>query len=41
MVIPRAKPPYADNFTNYIAFYTKHLGITLDPENRGYGAYRP
>jgi hypothetical protein len=41
MVVPRSSPPYDDNFLRYIKFYTSHLGINLDPENRGYGTYLP
>lgn len=41
MLIPTKVPPYGDNFTNYISFYTTHLGATTDPESRGYGVYPP
>lgn len=41
MIIPRKVPPYSDNFTRYIKFYTAHLGMTLDAEGQGYGAYLP
>jgi hypothetical protein len=39
MVIPTRKPPYDDNFTPNLKFYKTHLGVQIDPENRGYGAF--
>lgn len=41
-LIPRGGSyPYSDDFTGYINFYRIHLGINIDPENRGYGTYLP
>jgi hypothetical protein len=39
MVIPTRKPPFDDDFTRYITFYTRCLGVAQDPEQRGYGVY--
>ena len=41
MLVPTKVPPYDDNFTAYLNFYKKHLGIALDPEGRGYGEHVP
>jgi hypothetical protein len=41
MVVPTKKPPYADDFTAYIRFYTKYALRDLDPEGRHYGRYDP
>ena len=41
MVVPAKVPPYSDNFTSYINFYTKYIGVTLDPEGRHYARYDP
>jgi hypothetical protein len=41
MVVPTRKPPYSDDFTRYVQFYTTYLGVTLDPEGRHYGRYEP
>jgi hypothetical protein len=41
MVVPTKKPPYADDFTRSIHFYTTYLGVALDPEGRGYARYEP
>jgi hypothetical protein len=41
MVVPTAKPPYADDFNRSIHFYTTYLGVTLDPEGRHYGRFDP
>lgn len=41
MVVPTAKPPYADDFTRSIRFYTTYVGSTLDPEGRSYGRFEP
>ncbi len=41
MVVPTKKPPYSDDFTRSIRFYTTYLGMPLDPERRNYGRYDP
>lgn len=41
MVIPTSKPPYNDDFTRSIRFYTTYLGVELDPEGRHYSRYDP
>ncbi len=41
MLIPRSAPPYDDDFRREMFFYTMYLGMTLDPENRGYCVYLP
>jgi hypothetical protein len=41
MIVPTKKPPYKVDFTNQLLFYTKYVGIKLDPEGRGYGKYVP
>ncbi|HYZ79570.1 MAG TPA: hypothetical protein VE596_19585 [Gaiellaceae bacterium] len=41
MVVPTKAPPYADDFTRSIRFYTTYLGVTLDPERRSYGRFDP
>ena len=41
MVVPTSKPPYADDFTRSIRFYTTYVGSTLDPEGRSYGRFEP
>ena len=41
MVVPTRVPPYSDNFTAYINFYTTYIGVTLDPESRHYARYDP
>ena len=41
MVVPTRVPPYSDNFTGYIDFYTKYLGVSLDAEGRHYARYDP
>jgi hypothetical protein len=41
MVVPTKVPPYSDNFTAYINFYKKYIGVTLDPEGRHYARYDP
>lgn len=41
MVVPTRKPPYSDNFTGPIRFYTTYLGVKLDPEGRNYGRFDP
>ncbi|HEU5280349.1 MAG TPA: hypothetical protein VFU26_15775, partial [Gaiellaceae bacterium] len=41
MVVPTAKPPYADDFTRSIRFYTTYVGARLDPEGRSYGRFDP
>ena len=41
MRVPTMKPPYSGNFTGFLNFYKKHMGMKLDPEGRGYGAYLP
>jgi len=41
MVIPKAKPPFDDNFTKYIEFYKSYFYMAEDPEGRGYGIYLP
>lgn len=41
MRIPTANPPYADDFTRHIKFYTNYLKVTPDPEQRGYGRFDP
>jgi hypothetical protein len=41
MVVPVKKPPYADNFGGSIRFYTKYVGVALDPEGRSYGRFDP
>lgn len=41
MVVPRAKPPYLDDFSRHIDFYTHEVGVELDPEGRGFGKYAP
>jgi len=39
MLIPRKIPPYADNFSKTIKFYTKYFSFTVDPLGRGYVTY--
>ena len=41
MVVPVRKPPYSDNFSRSIRFYTAYLGVQLDTEGRHYGRYEP
>jgi hypothetical protein len=41
MIVPTKKPPYADNFTGPIRFYTTYLSVALDSEGRNYGRYEP
>ncbi|HEU4971395.1 MAG TPA: hypothetical protein VFT35_05710 [Gaiellaceae bacterium] len=41
MVVPTSRPPYADDFTRSIRFYTTYVGSTLDPEVRSYGRFDP
>jgi hypothetical protein len=41
MIVPRNKPPYYDDFSSYLGFYTRWLGLRLDPEGRGFGAFDP
>lgn len=41
MLVPRKAPPYSDNFVAFTNFYKKHMGISLDPEGRGYGEHIP
>ena len=41
MVVPTRRPPYSDNFTGPIRFYTTYLGVVLDPEGRNYGRFDP
>lgn len=41
MLIPTKVPPYSDNFWAFLNFYKKHMGISLDPEGRGYGEHNP
>ena len=41
MVVPTSKPPYADSFAGSIRFYTKYMGVALDPEGRNYGRFDP
>lgn len=41
MLIPRRVPPYDDSFVAQINFYKKHMGMGVDPENRGYGEHLP
>jgi len=41
MVVPTRKPPYSDDFTRSIRFYSTYLGIPLDPEGRNYGRFDP
>ena len=41
MVVPTRVPPYSDNFTGYINFYTKYIGVSLDAEGRHYARYDP
>jgi len=41
MLVPRKIPPYSDNFGMYLNFYRKHMGVSLDPEGRGYGEHLP
>lgn len=41
MVVPTKKPPYADSFAGSIRFYTKYVGVALDPEGRSYGRFDP
>ncbi len=41
MVVPHAKPPYLDDFSRHLAFYTDEVGVGLDPEGRGFGKYEP
>jgi hypothetical protein len=39
MIVPRKVPPYGDNFSKKIKFYTKALNLMEDPEGLGYGIY--
>jgi hypothetical protein len=41
MLIPTRVPPYSDTFAAFLSFYKKHLGMSLDPEGRGYGEHIP
>ena len=41
MRVPTSSPPYDDDFTAYLTFYKKHMGVALDPEGRGYGEHLP
>lgn len=41
MIVPRKVPPYSDNFTKKIKFYTTALNLMEDPEGLGYGIYQP
>ncbi|NOT46927.1 MAG: hypothetical protein HOP17_04155 [Acidobacteria bacterium] len=41
MLIPRNTRTYSDNFAAFINFYKKHMGKSLDPEDRGYGEHVP
>jgi len=39
MLVPRRSPPYSNDFSRTVTFYKTYLDSTLDPENRGYGAF--
>jgi hypothetical protein len=41
MVVPTRVPPYSDNFTAYVRFYTSYAGVSPDPEGRNYGRFDP
>ena len=41
MLVPTKVPPYADDFTRSIRFYTTYVGVSLDPEGRNYGRFEP
>lgn len=41
MLVPTSVPPYSDNFRPFLNFYKKHMGLSLDPEGRGYGEHNP
>lgn len=40
MLVPRSSA-YSANFSGQVNFYKRHMGITLDPEGRGYGTHVP
>ena len=41
MLVPTKRPPYSDDFTRSIRFYTTYLGVSTDSEGRHYGRYDP
>jgi len=39
MIVPQSSPPYDDNLSRTIKFYTTYMAVFEDPENRGYGQF--
>ncbi len=39
MLVPQRMPPYDDDLSATVKFYTTFMGMSLDPENRGYGQF--
>jgi hypothetical protein len=39
LLVPRRSPPFSNNFSQSVTFYKTYVGVALDPEGRGYGAF--